>query len=208
MLQAPFLGYGSGISVHNDPRSEILILDSKPESLAGTVKGFSATLRNTGQQNIIAYEIVWSLTLTNGCRTSATTSSDMLLTGNYILPGATLAVASTVGGWPVDAVDHIVAEVSYYQLSDRSTFDRLLTSISEEIVQRRAKSAEIFGQIQAAAHTAVDADQAITEVLSDPVLANDRTAALPLMELRGLYKAKGSAAVMEYVRNGIAQLKH
>lgn len=189
--------------IDNDSQSLLKLSDSGPVIAGGVIREFRATVTNLAAGDAIAYEIVWAMVLDNGCKPTATASRDMIFTGGTIPAGASLEITSYVGGWPVDIVKSVSARVSYYELNDGTQFDARVTAISAELRQRRERALDLFDRIQAAFASAPDPARRIEEILSDPVLAKDAAAAIPVMELKGLYKSGGLAPLREYVEKAL-----
>jgi hypothetical protein len=182
--------------------SAVAVLDSRPVVVDGVVNGLNATIKNTGSQPVIAFEVLWTLTLTD-CKPTATASRDMIFADSPIPPGGTLNLTSYVGGWPVSALKGVSAQVSYYQLANKSEYDSQLTKIASDFKQRRTKALELFRLIQIAGRDA-DPEKAITSVLSNRDLDKDPTAAIPLLELRGLHKQEGRVSLLQFVERNLA----
>ena len=193
-------------AAYNDPQSMVAIPDSRPIIVDGSVRQFTATIKNLSQQDVIAFEVLWQLVLDNDGKPTATASRDMIFSPSPIAPGGSLTVTSYVGGWPLGVVRAISGRVSYYQLRDRSEFDSHLTRVSGEFRERRAKAAEIFRSIQSVGANA-GGDKAIGGILSDPMLAKDTSAGVTLMELKGLFGEGGGSAVLRYVNGALDTVK-
>ena len=188
--------------VYNDSQAGVMITEAKPNVVNGTVNGLTANIKNVSSQDIVAFEVQWSLVL-EGCRPTATASRDMAFAGGFIPPGGSLEVTSHVGGWPINAVKSISARVSYYQLKDNTEYDSKLTGIGAEFRERRVKTRGLLATVRALSEQSSDADKAISGFFSDPNLAKDSAASIPLLELKGLYNAKGRQALLDLANRAL-----